>query len=194
MLCRMRSAVRHAIDSGLVPTPFVPPMSLTDANGAISRHASGRCIAPRGHGGHRQDEQHARRASSGVVVSCRRFYLSASSCDTFVNLTRERRYNAGRIYTFTGDIVISLNPYKALPGLYDIPALVGGDAHPSSAVAVAASGGLTGHASVDARTPHVFTVAERAYRRMLEEANPSRRNQSMIVSGESGAGKTEACK
>lgn len=109
-----------------------------------------------------------------------------------MRLCRERRYNAGRIYTFTGDIVISLNPYRSLPGLYHIPPV----APPGSAPAAGAGagGGLTGHAALDARTPHVFTVAERAYRTMLEEANPSRRNQSMIVSGESGAGKTEACK
>ncbi|RYG48070.1 hypothetical protein EON67_07950 [archaeon] len=39
--------------------------------------------------------------------------------------------------------------------------------------------------------PHVYTVAERSYRMMLEEENPTKRNQSLIVSGESGAGKTE---
>ena len=109
----------------------------------------------------------------------------------------ERRYNAGRIYTFTGDIVISLNPYTALPGLYHIPPLAStavAEAKLPSAAAIGATGGLTGHPAIDARIPHVFTVAERAYRTMLEEANPARRNQSMIVSGESGAGKTEACK
>ncbi len=40
----------------------------------------------------------------------------------------------------------------------------------------------------------MYSVAEKTYRMMLEETNPSRKNQSMIVSGESGAGKTEACK
>ena len=38
--------------------------------------------------------------------------------------------------------------------------------------------------------PHVFTIASRAYRRMVDK----RKDQSVIVSGESGAGKTEACK
>jgi myosin heavy subunit len=98
----------------------------------------------------------------------------------------ERRYGGERIYTYTGDILISLNPYKLISGLYDItepgPATAAQDAAPS------------GPDYSDPRTPHVFTVAERAYRTMLEEANPSKRNQSLIVSGESGAGKTEACK
>jgi myosin-5 len=44
--------------------------------------------------------------------------------------------------------------------------------------------------------PHVFSVAERAYRALLADSavNAQTRNQSLIVSGESGAGKTEACK
>lgn len=38
--------------------------------------------------------------------------------------------------------------------------------------------------------PHLFALANRAYTRMMEEAE----NQSIIVSGESGSGKTEATK
>ena len=44
------------------------------------------------------------------------------------------------------------------------------------------------------RMPHVFAVADKAYRSMLEAARPKDNNQSLIVSGESGAGKTEAAK
>ena len=87
----------------------------------------------------------------------------------------ERRFGAGAIYTWTGDILISVNPYVDIPQLYAIPHL--------SATLPALSA-----------VPHVFAVAERAYRAMLTEPNPARRNQSLIVSGESGAGKTEACK
>jgi len=83
-----------------------------------------------------------------------------------------RRYFADDIYTFTGDILISINPYKHIPGLYTIPE----------------------EEYKEKKVPHVFSVAEKTYVMMLEETNPSRKNQSMIVSGESGAGKTEACK
>ena len=38
--------------------------------------------------------------------------------------------------------------------------------------------------------PHVYTVGERTYCQMMS----NRKDQSLIVSGESGAGKTEACK
>lgn len=46
----------------------------------------------------------------------------------------------------------------------------------------------------DDNIPHVYTVAARAYTTMIEETNPAKKSQSLIVSGESGAGKTEACK
>jgi hypothetical protein len=90
-----------------------------------------------------------------------------------------RRYLEDAIYTFTGDILISINPYAHIEGLYDIPEVDESE---------------IGEHFIRAKIPHVFTVAERAYKAMREEANPSRKNQSMIVSGESGAGKTEACK
>ena len=32
-----------------------------------------------------------------------------------------RRYMGNEIYTFTGDILISINPYQEIPGLYDTP-------------------------------------------------------------------------
>jgi len=31
-----------------------------------------------------------------------------------------RRYRDDEIYTFTGDVLISINPYKTLPHLYEV--------------------------------------------------------------------------
>ncbi|CAM9886660.1 unnamed protein product, partial [Discosporangium mesarthrocarpum] len=42
--------------------------------------------------------------------------------------------------------------------------------------------------------PHVFSVADRAFSDKAIDGRPRRRNQSVIISGESGAGKTEASK
>lgn len=88
-----------------------------------------------------------------------------------------RRYMKDVIYTFTGEILISINPYRMIEGLYDIPP---------------AQDEL--HDFDEDRVPHVFAVAHRAYHQMLQETRPEKKNQSMIISGESGAGKTEAAK
>lgn len=82
-----------------------------------------------------------------------------------------RRYAKDNIYTFTGDILISVNPYKNVPGLYDLP---------SADVVV----------TEDAK-PHLYTVAARALECLREDPDEE---QTVIVNGESGAGKTEASK
>ncbi|AWP08297.1 putative unconventional myosin-Vc [Scophthalmus maximus] len=72
------------------------------------------------------------------------------------------------IYTYCGIILVAVNPYKQLP-LY-------GDA-----IIHAYSGQNMGDMD-----PHIFAVAEEAYKQMAR----NHKNQSIIVSGESGAGKT----
>uniref|UniRef100_A0AAX7T093 Myosin VC n=1 Tax=Astatotilapia calliptera TaxID=8154 RepID=A0AAX7T093_ASTCA len=72
------------------------------------------------------------------------------------------------IYTYCGIILVALNPYKQLP--------IYGDA-----IIHAYSGQNMGDMD-----PHIFAVAEEAYKQMAR----NHKNQSIIVSGESGAGKT----
>jgi hypothetical protein len=67
-----------------------------------------------------------------------------------------RRYGGDEIYTFTGNILISINPYRFIPGLYAIPA--------------AGDGNVIAY-SRD-HIPHVFTIAELSYDTMMRQVGP----------------------
>ncbi|KAI6182172.1 Myosin motor domain-containing protein [Aphelenchoides bicaudatus] len=83
------------------------------------------------------------------------------------------RYARKQIYTYVANILISINPYEQLEGLY------------SSKTIEDYRGKSLGTLS-----PHIFAIADKAYREMRR----SNESQSIIVSGESGAGKTECQK
>ncbi|KAJ4953949.1 hypothetical protein NE237_030781 [Protea cynaroides] len=83
------------------------------------------------------------------------------------------RYELNEIYTYTGNILIAINPFQKLPHLYDT--------HMMQQYKGAAFGELS---------PHVFAVADVAFRAMINEG----KSNSILVSGESGAGKTETTK
>ncbi|KAK4754045.1 hypothetical protein SAY87_002149 [Trapa incisa] len=83
------------------------------------------------------------------------------------------RYQLNEIYTYTGNILIAVNPFQRLPHLYDT--------HMMEQYKGAALGELS---------PHVFAVGDAAYRAMIDEG----KSNSILVSGESGAGKTETTK
>ncbi|KMZ63793.1 Myosin XI-F [Zostera marina] len=83
------------------------------------------------------------------------------------------RFSLNEIYTYTGNILIAVNPFRRLPHLYDV--------HMMEQYKGAAFGELN---------PHLFAVADDCYRAMINEE----KSQSILVSGESGAGKTETTK
>jgi len=89
------------------------------------------------------------------------------------------RFAQGDIYTKIGSILVSVNPFQVL-NIYTTEIL---EAYAKSAEAKAADGS-------DTMPPHVYQVADAAYRDMVAEGHP----QACLVSGESGAGKTEATK
>lgn len=83
------------------------------------------------------------------------------------------------IYTWVGPILISINPYRWTPELYTMQKMV--EYHR--------------HAAEEEVVPHLFAVADRAYKALLNPREGAKQaNQSVIISGESGAGKTEATK
>ncbi|XP_077462871.1 unconventional myosin-Va [Stigmatopora argus] len=85
---------------------------------------------------------------------------------------RVRFLDYSSIYTYCGIVLVALNPYDELP-IYGEEVI---DAY-------------GGQDTADME-PHIFSVAENAYRTMIGEE----KNQSIIVSGESGSGKTVSAK
>ncbi|KNC86589.1 hypothetical protein SARC_01270 [Sphaeroforma arctica JP610] len=86
------------------------------------------------------------------------------------NLTK--RYQSNLIYTYSGLFCVVVNPYKRLP-IYtpDVVDMYQGKRRQEM-------------------PPHVYNIADSAYRNMLND----RENQSILITGESGAGKTENTK
>ncbi|XP_025411896.1 unconventional myosin-IXb-like isoform X3 [Sipha flava] len=81
------------------------------------------------------------------------------------------RFLAGHIYTYVGSILIAVNPFKFHP-IYN-PKYVK----------------LYQNQRLGTELPpHIFAIADAAYHCMLRE----RRNQCIVISGESGSGKTES--
>ncbi|XP_032645645.1 unconventional myosin-X [Chelonoidis abingdonii] len=84
-----------------------------------------------------------------------------------------QRYQQNKIYTYIGSIVASVNPYKTIPGLYDRTAVEQYSKHHMGEI-----------------PPHIFAVANECYRCLWKRHD----NQCVLISGESGAGKTESTK
>lgn len=104
-----------------------------------------------------------------VDDNCALMYLNEATLLNNIRL----RYSRDKIYTYVANIVIAVNPYIEIPKLYSLDTIQKYQGK-----------------SLGQMPPHVFAIADKAFRDMkvLKES------QSIIVSGESGAGKTESTK
>lgn len=81
-----------------------------------------------------------------------------------------KRFNNGMIYTYVGSILISINPFRFYP-IYN-PKYVR----------------MYQNRQLSDLPPHIFAIADSAYYAMMK----TRANQCIVISGESGSGKTES--
>ncbi|XP_058001422.1 myosin-2 isoform X2 [Hevea brasiliensis] len=93
-------------------------------------------------------------------------YLNEPS--VFYNL--KYRYSQDMVYSKAGPVLIAVNPFKAVP-------FYGNEI-------------ITAYKQKLLDSPHVYAIADTAYSEMMRDE----KNQSIIISGESGAGKTETAK
>ncbi|KAK2514410.1 Myo7b [Columba guinea] len=82
------------------------------------------------------------------------------------------RHQEHKIYTYTGSILVAVNPYQLLP-LYTVDQIR-----------------LYSNKRIGELPPHVFAIADNCYFNMKR----NKRDQCCVISGESGAGKTESTK
>ena len=107
-----------------------------------------------------------------VQIGCEDMVLLRDSSEKGIVQNLTTRLSSSELYCNIGHVLVAMNPYKWLD-IYN-EEYIGKYVH-QQRVDVA---------------PHVFATAEAAYRTLVTEED----SQCIIISGESGAGKTEASK
>lgn len=97
--------------------------------------------------------------------------LDTIDIDSFINNLRTR-FNGGKMYTYIGEVCVSVNPYRTLNiyGEQQVREYKGRE--------------------IFEQPPHLFAIADAAYKAMKQRG----RDTCILISGESGSGKTENSK
>lgn len=88
------------------------------------------------------------------------------------------RYQRDTIYTYVGEILVAMNPFKAIPNIKSDQTMMLYTKVPDRSKV----------------PPHLFATADAAFSAMMNSPAGKLANQVCVISGESGAGKTESAK
>uniref|UniRef100_A0A8D0AY66 Myosin IH n=1 Tax=Sander lucioperca TaxID=283035 RepID=A0A8D0AY66_SANLU len=121
-------------------------------------------------GGRRPDMEGALTARDRVGIQD--FVLLDETTEAAFLSNLKKRFSKDLIYTYIGTLLVSVNPYKELD-IYNMKQM-----------------DLYMGVNFFELPPHIYALADNAYHTMLTEFN----NHFILISGESGAGKTEASK
>ncbi len=116
------------------------------------------------------DVSHANPDGMSAPDNC--YLIHISEATILENM--KARFKDKKIYTFTGSILLAVNPFEVLP-------IYGQD------IMKPYVGKILGSVSVE---PSVYSMAEESYKTLVK----TKLSQSLVVSGESGSGKTETNK
>ena len=129
--------------------------------------ATSKTCTVRGKGGEQTVPASALSPPSPGMVPDMSMLFNFSEATVLDNLIQ--RYREGHPYTYTGEILTSVNPCRRIDSLY------------ATDVITAYAGKLLGGGP----PPHLYAMAEQAYRELIK----TRSHQGMVISGVSGAGK-----
>ncbi|KAG5279414.1 hypothetical protein AALO_G00077540 [Alosa alosa] len=156
--------------------PSIPPFIGQESDGTVPQWAPDREGEPEGHW---YDKMYSIRSLPTMR------YREQAEEDGIEDMTQleelhegavlinlKKRFERELIYTYIGSILVSVNPYKML-NIYGTDMVLQHKGH-----------------ALGSNPPHLFAIANVSYTKMMD----AKQNQCIIISGESGAGKTEATK
>ena len=102
------------------------------------------------------------------------YLLEAKSLEECITILEHKVHSLNEYYAEVSpgsDTLISVNPFKTIPELFSAQV-------------------MNQYHKCELNTPHIFKYATNALEAVLNETNPL--NQTILVTGESGSGKTSA--
>jgi len=144
----------------------------TDKDGVVLYHGTTKWQAKLD-----EDSTHRHMAQKGFFSPSELMAADSSDLCSISSLTQDKllevlkkRFMENKIYTYSGDILMSINPYKFLP-IYNPKFMT-----------------IYQNRKKEEVDPHIYAVADSAFSAMVAD----KQDQCIVITGKSGSGKTQA--